>query len=820
MTQDSTKDDRPHSDITRMARDGHLPTAKPVADDDATVVAPYAQSASDDATVVSPRTSAASDDATVVSAAVQPVSPPPAAHPANVTPLALPVGYRLLEYRVDKVLGQGGFGITYLASDVNLNAKVAIKEYLPEQFASRTIDITVAPRSANDEEFYEKGLENYLVEARTLATFRHPHIVRVARFFEANNTAYMVLEYERGESLKSWWRNHAELAENDLLLLLRPLLDGLAVVHESGFLHRDIKPDNIYVRDTDGTLVLLDFGAARHTSEQRTEENNFVTPGYGPIEQYVMGEQGPWTDIYALGATLYWMVSGKKPIEAPDRMVDPDPLKPAVEVGKGRYSHEFLSAIDWALKPETQDRPRDVAAFRKALFAAHPSSLDLQDALRAGDGADNEHVGWAAALLSPRLLKAKLAKAARMLVRPSSWPLAVKMTLAMVLTALTPMLLTAYYNYTGSVERVSAGELRDLEQLAGSVAGRVSQLIGDSKNLAVYVSTDEDFVGFLKAPSDARARDITAKLGGLVKANPDIQVATVLNAGGDALASSFDGVAGRNFKFRQYFQEALAGRQHITGIIIGATAGEPGVFFANPVKDETGKVIGVVTLRIRGSAIAAILEEARGISSRTAMLVDGDGILIHHSDPWLIFKSLAPLPPETLKAIVADQRFRLDKIDSLDLPDLAKKIIGAKTEGNASFLAPPAGNPEIAGFAPVAGHSWVVAISESRDYFEAPLREMFRNVLYSVVLVGFVFVVLAAWFARTIVRPIERLTAAAHALKSSDYENANVKVTSTDEIGQFARVFNVMIDVLRQRERELGAGKKRDVSRPPKKPAA
>lgn len=803
-----------------MARDGHLPTAKPVKDDDATVVAPHAQSASDDATVISPQTSAAGDDATVVSAAVQSASPPPAAHPANVTPLALPVGYRLHEYRVDKVLGQGGFGITYLASDVNLNAKVAIKEYLPEQFASRTIDITVAPRSANDEEFYEKGLENYLVEARTLATFRHPHIVRVARFFEANNTAYMVLEYERGESLKSWWRNHAELAENDLLLLLRPLLDGLAVVHESGFLHRDIKPDNIYVRDTDGTLVLLDFGAARHTSEQRTEENNFVTPGYGPIEQYVMGEQGPWTDIYALGATLYWMVSGKKPIEAPDRMVDPDPLKPAVEVGKGRYSHEFLSAIDWALKPETQDRPRDVAAFRKALFAAHPSSVDLQDALRAGDGADNEHVGWAAALLSPRLLKAKLAKAARMLVRPNSWPLAVKMTLAMVLTALTPMLLTAYYNYTGSVERVSAGELRNLEQLAGSVAGRVSQLIGDSRNLAVYVSTDDDFVAFLKNPTDARKRDILSKLEGLVKANPDIDVVTVLDAGGTALTSTNKTVPGVNFKFRRYFQEAAAGRPFTTGIIVGATAGGSGAFFANPARDEAGNVIGVVTLRIRGSAIAAILEESRGTTARTAMLVDSDGILLHHSDPWLIFKSLAPLPEATLKAIVADQRFRLNVIETVNLPELAQKMTGATTQGNASFHSPISGEAEIAGFAPVAGHNWVVVMSESRAYFEAPLREMFRNVLYSVAIVGLVFVVLAAWFARTIVRPIERLTTAAHALKSGDYDQANVKVTSTDEIGQLARVFNVMIDVLRQREREMGAGKKRDVSRPPKKPAA
>lgn len=802
MTANKNGDAPEQSDITRLARDGHLPNASPAktptADNDATVVATPIETAA-----------TAEADETVVSTA-----PPAAAAPRQrpTTPLALPIGYRLLEYRVDRVLGQGGFGITYLANDVNLNAKVAIKEYLPEQLACRTEDITVEPRSANDENTYEKGLENYLVEARTLATFRHPHIVRVARFFEANNTAYMVLEYERGESLKSWWRKHAEMAEIDLLMLLAPLLDGLAVVHESGFLHRDIKPDNIYVRDADGSLVLLDFGAARHTSEERTAENNFVTPGYGPIEQYVMGEQGPWTDIYALGATMYWMVAGKKPIESPDRMMSVDPLKPAAEVGKNRFSEQFLSAIDWALKPETQDRPKDVAAFRTALFAAHPSSLNLQEALRAGAHADANGEGWAAALKSPRLLRTKLANSASAVVRPGSWPLGVKMTLVMVLTALVPMTLTAYYNYSASVARVSAGELRNLEQLASSVAGRVSQLIADSRNLTIFLGTDADFVSFLKKPDEAGKRAILGKLDGLLKANPDVDVATVLDLEGKALVSSNRGVTGGNFKFRRYFQEALQGKPYITGIVVGATAGGTGVFFSNPVQDATGKVIGVVTLRIRGSAIAAILEEARGISARTAMLVDADGILLHHSDPWLIFKSLAPLPPDTLKAIVTDQRFRLDSIESVNLPGLAQKLVGAKAEGNASFGAPVTGTQEIAGFAPVAGHSWVVAMSESREYFEAPLRELLRNVLYSVLAVGVVFVALAAWFARTIVRPIESLTAAAHALKSADYENATVRVTSTDEIGQFARVFNVMIDVLRQREREMGK-RKQDAAR-------
>jgi HAMP domain-containing protein len=801
MIPPDDKDRDARGDITRLARDG---LRERPADPEATV--PLA--AGGDATVP-----AASDpDRTVASTpttAVPPVSlaPPPKA-PKVVEAVALPLGHRLHEYRVDGVLGQGGFGITYLASDVNLHAKVAIKEYLPEQFARRGTDVTVTPRAPEDEETYEKGLESYLVEARTLATFRHPHIVRVARFFEANNTAYMVLEYERGESLKNWWRKHAETPEAELLALLGPLLDGLAVVHEAGFLHRDIKPDNIYVRDADGSLVLLDFGAARRAADEQADASNVVTPGYGPIEQYGMGEQGPCTDLYAFGATLYWMVTGRKPPAAPDRMVFPDPMVPAVEAGKGRFSEAFLKAIDWALSPESADRPRDVAAFRQALFAAHPESLDLQSALTAGAEDVEGAEGWGAALRSPRLLRAKLARGFAMLGRPGSWPLAVRMTLAMVFAALAPMVITALYNYQGSVERVSAGELRNLEQLAASVAGRISQLITDSRNLAVYVGGDDDFVAFLKKPTAASKATIQAKLEGLVKANTDIDVVTLLDARGTALTSTNRTVPGGNFAFRKYFQEAIAGRPTITGITVGATAGASGAFFANPVKDEKGEVIGVVTLRIRASSVAAILEEARGTLARTAMLVDGDGVLLHHSDPWLIYKSLVPLAPEALKAIVADQRFRRDTIESVDAPDLAAAIVGAKQQGNASYVSPVTREPAIAGFAPVAGHDWVVVMGETRDYFEAPLRQILRTVLYSVGLVGLAFLVLAAWFSRSIVRPIEELKDAAHALKSGDYDRATVPVKSADEVGQLARVFNVMIDVLRQREREMGRRKR------------
>jgi len=725
------------------------------------------------------------------------ITPKPAA--ANVV---LPVGFRLFEYRVDGVLGQGGFGIAYAATDVNLNAKVVIKEYLPEDFAYRAADHTVSARDDEDQDFYQSGLDSFLVEARTLATFRHPHIVRVARFFEANKTAYMVLEYERGQSLKSWRKKHENVAEPAIVSLLAPLLDGLAVVHQSGYLHRDIKPDNIYVRDEDGSLVLLDFGAARQTASEMAEIGTVVTPGYGPIEQYAGGgRQGPWTDIYAMGATLFWLITGKKPFDAPARLEDPDPLPSAELMGKGRYSPEFLRAIDWALRMHPSDRPQDVAAFRSALFSSHAGALGLQEALRKGDE-DTVEVTWAAALRSPRLLRGRLGRLFRGLRYPASWPLAVKMTLAMVATALAPMMITAYYNLDRTQDHVAGVELRNLEQLAQSTAGRIAQLLGDSRNLADYVGTDEDFVAYLKKPTKEGTAATLKKLQGLVQANPDIQFTMVMDTEGTAVVATDPQVMGKNFKFREYFKEAMEGRRHMTGIIVGSVAGAAGIFYSRPVFDPAGGVIGAVVMRIKAEPVGRMLASARRGDDRLPFLIDNHGVIVWHPDEKLMFKSLVPLGKEAMDEIVADKRFRRDKIESVNQPKLASVMVGAKQRGNVSYFSSVSQREEIAGFAPVPGHDWVVGVSESRDYFAAPLERLFQNVLVSVLLVGAIFLLLAMWFARSIVRPIEQLTAAAHALKSGDYESANIAVRANDEVGQLARTFNVMIDVLRQRERE------------------
>jgi len=725
--------------------------------------------------------------------------------------LALPAGFRLFEYRIDGILGQGGFGIAYAATDVNLAAKVVIKEYLPEEFAYRTLDNSVQARDDTDQEFYQNGLDSFLVEARTLATFRHPNIVRVARFFEANKTAYMVLEYERGQSLKSYRKKHEHILEATIVSLLAPLLEGLEVVHDSGYLHRDIKPDNIYVRDEDGSLVLLDFGAARQTAIERSEIGMVVTPGYGPLEQYAGGgRQGPWTDIYSLGATLFWLITGRKPLDAPSRLPEPDPLPSAEALGKGRYSVEFLRAIDWMLRRHPGDRPQNVAQLRSALFASHAGALGLQEALRKGDeeGAlPDAHESWAVTLRSPHMLRRRLHRFARVAWKPASWPMAVKMTLAMVATALAPMMITAYFNLGATESHLAEVELRNLEQLALSTAGRISQLITDTQTLANYVGSDEDFSAYLAAPTPAGTKATLAKLEGLAKANSDIQFAMVMDAAGDAAVATDPQVMGKNFKFRDYFKQAMEGRAYTTGIIVGSVAGAAGVYYSRPVLGPDAKPLGAVVMRIKAEPIARILASAKVDNDRIPFLVDGHGVIVWHPDERLLFKSLMPLDKDVLAEIVADQRFRRATVESIRQPELARVMVGSKERRHVAYKSTVTGREEIAGVAPVPGNDWVVGVTESRDYFAAPLARLFEKVIVSVLLAGAIFVALALIFARSIVRPIENLTAAAHSLKSGDYDNANIAVRSSDEVGQLARTFNVMIDVLRQRERERKGGR-------------
>ena len=280
---------------------------------------------------------------------------------------ALAAGTRLEEFELERELGVSGFGVTYLAHDRSLDRQVAIKEYLPRDWGTRGPDGGVRPRSAKDAEDYRWGLDRFLEEARVLARLHHAHIVHVYRVIEARGTAYLVTEYVEGRSLAEALRAEGPWPEPRVVSLLDALTADLAAVHGAGLVHRDIKPANVMLRE-DGSPVLIDFGSARQAVSGRSRGlTEVLTPGYAPIEQYSKkGRQGPWTDVYALGAVAYEALSGRVPEEATERALE-DSLQPVAEAASQAVSARLSSTVMSALALRWQDRPQSLAEWRALL---------------------------------------------------------------------------------------------------------------------------------------------------------------------------------------------------------------------------------------------------------------------------------------------------------------------------------------------------------------------------------------------------------------------------------------------------------------------
>ncbi len=296
---------------------------------------------------------------------------------------ALSPGATVDEYRLIEVLGEGGFGIVYRGEGRYLGDQVAIKEYLPRHLATRTAGTTVAPTSSDSEEAYAWGLKKFQEEARILWNLaqpnRHPNIVAVRRFFEANGTTYMVMDFEEARPLSELLKGQATLPQKRLEAALFSLLSGLKRVHAAGVWHRDIKPANILIRD-DGSPVLLDFGAARQTLDAQTRSIvAAITPPYAAFEQYAArGNDGPWTDIYALGVTLYRCITGKLPPDSAERL-DDDTLTPLSEQDLPGYTPSFLAAVDKALAIRAADRPQSVDEWLAHFDRSDATAADALD---------------------------------------------------------------------------------------------------------------------------------------------------------------------------------------------------------------------------------------------------------------------------------------------------------------------------------------------------------------------------------------------------------------------------------------------------------
>jgi serine/threonine protein kinase len=299
---------------------------------------------------------------------------------------ALPANYLLSHYRIDKPIGGGGFSVVYLARDEKSGESVAIKEYLPSNQAHRAAEARVEPLSDEMASPYRQGIKRFFDEAAVLAKVNHPNIVRVVNFFRANNTVYMVMRYEHGRDLR-WYikRKDGRLGENVLRAVFPPLLLGLREVHNVNLLHLDIKPANIFLRPG-GNPLLLDFGAARQAGIGERQAGPYtLTLGFAPIEQHLGGHVGPWSDIYAIGASMWSCISGRPPPAATERRTK-DTYKPATRQYARHYSHQLLEAIDWCLQFNQLDRPQTVQTL-----------LDFMNPLRMNE-MEQQAEGWLARL--------------------------------------------------------------------------------------------------------------------------------------------------------------------------------------------------------------------------------------------------------------------------------------------------------------------------------------------------------------------------------------------------------------------------------------
>ena len=300
-------------------------------------------------------------------------------------PNALPVGARVNNYVIQEMLGDGGFSIVYMATELPGWKRVIIKEYLPAKLARRGEDNKVEAIDEEAKPRFNQGRKLFFQEANALVGLNHPNIVRVTNFFRALDTIYMVMEYEEGQNLQSYIQKYkGNLSEKFLLTIFPPLLEGLKTIHEAGFLHLDIKPGNVHLC-LGGKPLLLDFGAVHKLLTSRQyQSGQVVTPGFSPYEQYnKKGYVGPWTDLYSIGATMRSCIEGTSPPAAIDRHVK-DEMKSAVEAFGKQYNKKLLSAIDWAMEVDAMLRPQTVDDMLHAINNGRP---DIEKNLSKGNNA-------------------------------------------------------------------------------------------------------------------------------------------------------------------------------------------------------------------------------------------------------------------------------------------------------------------------------------------------------------------------------------------------------------------------------------------------
>ena len=393
------------------------------------------------------------------------------------------------------------------------------------------------------------------------------------------------------------------------------------------------------------------------------------------------------------------------------------------------------------------------------------------------------------------------------LLYPPAWSIAAKVSAALLAAALVPMSFNAVYNLERDLKRAEEGEYRELELMATSAASRLDQLIVDIQHLVVQVSNDSSAIAFLSATTDREKAiikpDLQESLENVFRSNSIYDAVYLMDARGNCVAATDPSFVGKNYSFREYFREAIQGESYISSMLMGKTTKRPGLYLSNPVRTAEGKIIGVAVIKIKEEDIAEIVNGLDLDPESYAFLIDQIGVIISHPNKSLLYHSLADLSRKTQQEIKIDQRYHLDRIESLDLNKLAQEIVGASKPGHVSYETLE--QRQRVGFAPLKVEPWVLGVNRPETVFAAPLRYLIWQNSISLLVVGAIASVLAIILARSIAKPIHELTVAAEAIErgSFDYDRLIQFADSRDDIGQLVRVFIHMTHQIKMREQKL-----------------
>ncbi|UKO95883.1 HAMP domain-containing protein [Nostoc sp. UHCC 0870] len=392
-----------------------------------------------------------------------------------------------------------------------------------------------------------------------------------------------------------------------------------------------------------------------------------------------------------------------------------------------------------------------------------------------------------------------------------SWAIATKISVALISAVFIPMSFTAYYNLRESLDHVEKAEYRKLELLATSTASRLDQLIVDIHRLVIQVSGDLNVVDFMSAKTPEQQETLYPRLQktleNIYRSNPDFDAAYILDIKGKCIAATDPVFIGNNYAFRQYYRSAIQGKPYVSSILMGKTTRRPGLYFSSPVKSESGTIIGVMVLKIKGQGIWTIVDSLSVDDQTHGFLIDKDGLIVSHADKSLLYNSILPLSPEKTQQLMSDRGNAFTSIKNLNIPEL-QVMVRAKQTGHTNYYSQLEQKPMIVGFSPMKIEPWVLGISQSREQFEVPLNHLVLFNVTIVIIVGGITTIVALFLGSNISRPIHALTAAAKALENEDFNQEAhgtlIKVShSQDDIGQLVRVYLDMSKKVRMRNQDL-----------------